>query len=221
MSIFSDRIKKERENLGLTREELANKIGVSYSAIAMYEQGNREPNNTLTIKLCEIFNCSMDYLMGQSLFKNAREKYDSVRAAEAQLDFYPTNNIEALEKIENVIKNILKNGAHTSDNPNDLYNKILSASNIPELNPTIKTILFCMIEDNIKAEDVSVSFWYNHAPFSNIEDEKKEVDFDSDKLRIGLSAKDYENITEAQIKQIEELAKVILKDNLKNKDDKK
>jgi len=65
MSILSNRIKKERESLGLNREELAKKLGVSYSAIAMYEQGNREPNNDLTVKMCEIFNCSMDYLIGK------------------------------------------------------------------------------------------------------------------------------------------------------------
>lgn len=73
MSILSERIKKERENLGMTREDLAQKIGVSYSAIAMYEQGNREPNRELSIKLCEIFNCSLDYLMGLTSYKNPKE----------------------------------------------------------------------------------------------------------------------------------------------------
>ncbi len=52
---------------------------------------------------------------------------------------------------------------------------------------------------------------------SEIRNPENDIDFDPDKLRIGLSKKDYENITEEQIKQIEELAKVILKDNLKNK----
>lgn len=42
---------------------------------------------------------------------------------------------------------------------------------------------------------------------------------DSDKIRIGLSTKDYANITKEQQKQIEEFAKYVLKDNLK--DDKK
>lgn len=73
MSILGDRIKKERENLNLTRNDLANKLGVSYSAIAMYEQGNREPNNELTIKLCQIFNCSVDYLIGLTSYKNPKE----------------------------------------------------------------------------------------------------------------------------------------------------
>ena len=38
---------------------------------------------------------------------------------------------------------------------------------------------------------------------------------DLDKLQIGLSAKDYSNITDEQIKQIEDFAKFVLKDNKK------
>lgn len=66
MSILGNRIKKERTNLALTREEFAKKLGVSYSAVAMYEQGNREPSYDLIIKMCELFNCSIDYIIGAS-----------------------------------------------------------------------------------------------------------------------------------------------------------
>lgn len=73
MNILGSRIKKEREKLGLTREELGNKIGVSYSAIAMYERGEREPNNALTAKMCDLFNCTMDYLMGLTSYQNPKQ----------------------------------------------------------------------------------------------------------------------------------------------------
>lgn len=76
MNILGNRIKKERENLNLSREDLANKIGVSYSAIAMYEQGNREPNNEILLKMCEIFNCSVDYLIGKNNFKTKEEEFE-------------------------------------------------------------------------------------------------------------------------------------------------
>ncbi len=48
----------------------------------------------------------------------------------------------------------------------------------------------------------------------------QEIQIDTDKINIGLSANDYENITDNQRKQIEEFAKLVLKDNLKNKDNK-
>lgn len=43
---------------------------------------------------------------------------------------------------------------------------------------------------------------------------------DLDKLQIGLSTKDYSNISEEQLKQIEDFAKFVLKDNKKDKEDK-
>ncbi len=48
----------------------------------------------------------------------------------------------------------------------------------------------------------------------------EQLEIDKDKLKIGLSTKDYENITGEQEKQIEEFAKYVLKDNKKkNKKD--
>lgn len=41
-----------------------------------------------------------------------------------------------------------------------------------------------------------------------------------DKLQIGLSTKDYSNITDEQLKQIEDFAKYVLKDNKKDKKEK-
>ena len=76
MEKLGNRIKKERENLNLSREDLAKKIGVSYSAIAMYEQGNREPNNEILLKMCEIFDCSMDYLIGLTSHHNPKEELE-------------------------------------------------------------------------------------------------------------------------------------------------
>lgn len=45
-------------------------------------------------------------------------------------------------------------------------------------------------------------------------------EIETDKIKIGLSTRDYENITDEQKKQIEEFAKYVLKDNKKkNKKD--
>lgn len=41
-------------------------------------------------------------------------------------------------------------------------------------------------------------------------------DIDKDKIKIGLSAKDYTGITDTQRRQIEEFAKYVLKNNLKD-----
>lgn len=64
--------------------------------------------------------------------------------------------------------------------------------------------------------NVSIDYLLGKSDKSN----SKSEDFDADKIRIGLSTNDYENITDNQRKQIEEFAKLVLKDNLKNKDNK-
>lgn len=121
MSILGNRIKKEREDLELTREELAQKIGVSYSAIAMYEQGNREPNNELLLKMCEVFDCSMDYLMGKTEYKTNDEMLEVYLKTQYEIDVH--NAIinsevlflnggfspEQLKDIHNIIQDILLN----------------------------------------------------------------------------------------------------------------
>lgn len=43
----------------------------------------------------------------------------------------------------------------------------------------------------------------------------KNIDSNSDKIHIGLSINDYENITDIQRKQIDDYARFILKDNMK------
>ena len=57
-------IKKLRTEKGYTQKELANELGISPSMVAMIEKDKRRPNDETKIKICEIFNISMDYLMG-------------------------------------------------------------------------------------------------------------------------------------------------------------
>lgn len=58
-----NRIKNLREEYGFTQQELAEKIGGAKSTIAMYENEQRKPSLEVLIKLSEIFNCSIDYIL--------------------------------------------------------------------------------------------------------------------------------------------------------------
>ncbi len=63
---FSDRLKQLREEHGMDREQLAARLGMSYSTVAKYEAGTRFPDQQTLLKLAEIFNVSTDYLLGRS-----------------------------------------------------------------------------------------------------------------------------------------------------------
>lgn len=66
-----NRIKKLREELHMTQQELADKLGGAKSTIAMYENETRKPSMEVLIKLSEIFDCSIDYLLGKSDMKDS------------------------------------------------------------------------------------------------------------------------------------------------------
>lgn len=60
------RIKELRIANEYTQLELAEKVGCNQTAIGKYERGDLEPNIETLSKLSHIFNCSIDYLVGNS-----------------------------------------------------------------------------------------------------------------------------------------------------------
>jgi len=65
-----NKIKNLREELGFTQQDLADKLEGAKSTIAMYENETRKPSMEVLIKLSEIFNCSIDYILGKSGIRN-------------------------------------------------------------------------------------------------------------------------------------------------------
>ena len=62
--MIGENLKKLRVEKSLTQGELAKMLGVSASSIGMYEQGRREPDHELLIKMSKIFSVSVDELLG-------------------------------------------------------------------------------------------------------------------------------------------------------------
>lgn len=63
---FSDKIKKLRENHGLTQIDLAKKLGVTQRTISYYETGKGQPNIDILNLLAKTFDVSLDYLLLES-----------------------------------------------------------------------------------------------------------------------------------------------------------
>ena len=57
------RIALLRVEKGWSQAELARRIGVSPSAVGMYEQGRREPSLTLLVHIAQEFVVTTDYLL--------------------------------------------------------------------------------------------------------------------------------------------------------------
>lgn len=66
MANFAKVFKTLRVQHKMTQQELATKLGVSRSAIGMYEKGEREPDFETLEAIADFFNVDMDYLLGRS-----------------------------------------------------------------------------------------------------------------------------------------------------------
>ena len=65
-----NRIKLLREENSFTQLDLATRLNCSKSVIGLYESETRKPSMEVLIKLSEIFNCSIDYILGKSDIRN-------------------------------------------------------------------------------------------------------------------------------------------------------
>ncbi|MDY3927996.1 MAG: LexA family transcriptional regulator [Clostridia bacterium] len=60
------RLKKIRTEKGLSQQEVANYLGITQQAYANYERMARQADYDTLKKLSEFFNCSIDYILGNS-----------------------------------------------------------------------------------------------------------------------------------------------------------
>ena len=65
MSDFSCRLKELRLENKLTQKQLAEKMNVSQTAIALWERGKREPDFYTLELLSNFFHVDVDYLLGR------------------------------------------------------------------------------------------------------------------------------------------------------------
>lgn len=59
-----NKVKELRELSGLSRQDLADRLKVSYFTVAKYETDERKPDIDTLSKIASIFNVSTDYLLG-------------------------------------------------------------------------------------------------------------------------------------------------------------
>lgn len=76
--LFKYRIRDLRREKGITASQLGEQLGLSRFAISHWENGDAYPPLDVCIKLCEIFDCSMDYLVGLSDIKKLSEAEESI-----------------------------------------------------------------------------------------------------------------------------------------------
>ena len=64
---FGDKLILLRKKNGMNQEELAEKLGVSRQSVSKWESNNAYPETDKIVQICNIFNCSMDDLINDSI----------------------------------------------------------------------------------------------------------------------------------------------------------
>lgn len=68
--MFKDKLKELREKEGLSQQELADKLFVSRSAVAKWENGNGIPSDVNLDAICKFFNVEEEWLLDRKELKN-------------------------------------------------------------------------------------------------------------------------------------------------------
>lgn len=63
---YGNRIAELREQKGWTQEQLATSIGITRAALSHYEKNRREPDYETLTQLANLFQVSVDYLIGRT-----------------------------------------------------------------------------------------------------------------------------------------------------------
>lgn len=61
-----NRIKELRQLKGWRQEDLAGKLNIGANSVSRYENGKHDLDTVMINKLCDIFGCTADYLLGRT-----------------------------------------------------------------------------------------------------------------------------------------------------------
>lgn len=75
---FGERLAELRKKQYLSQSELAKRLNISKSSLAMYETDKRQPNFETQTKIADFFNVTTDYLLGRKVLKKDIELEDIV-----------------------------------------------------------------------------------------------------------------------------------------------
>ena len=62
--IITENLKKEIEQSGLKKSEIADSVGISRATLSQYLSGRAQPTLSTLAKLCKVLDCSADDILG-------------------------------------------------------------------------------------------------------------------------------------------------------------
>lgn len=98
---FAERIKAERAKHGLSATDLANKLQIQKTRVSMWETKGIVPRQEMLFKLCDLFDVSSDYLLGNDKLDGKNPKNQTLYTIQRGLDKLSAPD---LEKAQDILK---------------------------------------------------------------------------------------------------------------------
>lgn len=106
----------------MSQTELAEVLGMSVAAVSLYEQGLRFPGKEMCQKICDYFNCDMNYLYGMCTTKNSLRLTETCRDITVYDKKKILNNGSGLSKSNKMIFDV-NYVLHVMSLPNEYFKK--------------------------------------------------------------------------------------------------
>lgn len=152
--MFSKNLRKLREFKNTDRNELADTLGLTYQAIAQYENGTREPNFDILKRISLYFGVTIDYLIsGEDENVNSAKLKNLIKKLNYSIKEFAQDIGESAHEIEKIVLD----GAEPSE---QIIDSICEKYSIPYSdfeNKDLKSIKnFCTAEENRKYIEIAV-----------------------------------------------------------------
>ena len=73
---LNEKLAELREDMGLTQEQLGDKMNIARSTISGYENGTSQPSYAVLVQLADFFGVSLDYLFGRTVIQTSMKSFE-------------------------------------------------------------------------------------------------------------------------------------------------
>lgn len=86
--MLNKRLEELRKKMKMTKKEVAGLLNIDQSTYGKYELGKREPDSEMLKKLADIFNTSVDYILGRTEKYNPADEISSAVKEDPELAYF-------------------------------------------------------------------------------------------------------------------------------------
>lgn len=146
---IGENIRRLRKEAGLTQEQLADKLGVSYQSVSRWELGVTYPDMEMIPALTECFGVSADALLGMPQVQREREAEKALTALAQACREEPVDT----EKVCALIREIRRDHLHAKCFWNFWFGGTQHIYRHPDILPEVRLTVEAILESNASREE--------------------------------------------------------------------